>query len=193
MNDLFFLKNKQRQQYKEIRKKISQRNNYIFKPHIIDKFFDNNKFKNINIVSSFIPIKNEIPTFELNAYILSKNKILSLPIVENKNNILIFREYKKNEILTKGKYNILEPLNTNNIVIPDLLFVPSLAFDINGYRLGYGGGYYDRTFSYFKKIKHKFISIGFGYEDQKADKIIRNNFDYKLDYFFTEKQLYSFL
>ena len=193
MNDLFFLKNKQRQQYKEIRKKISQRNNYIFKPHIIDKFFDNNKFKNINIVSSFIPIKNEIPTFELNAYILSKNKILSLPIVENKNNILIFREYKNKESLIKGKYNIQEPSSRNNIVIPDLLFVPSLAFDINGYRLGYGGGYYDRTFSYFKKIKHKFISIGFGYEDQKADKIIRNNFDYKLDYFFTEKQLYSFL
>ena len=192
MNDLFFLKKQQRKKYKEIRKKISQRKKYVFKSYIIDKFFDNKKFKNINIVSSFIPIKNEIPTFELNEYILSKNKILSLPTLENKNNILIFREYKNNERLIKGKYNIQEPPRSNNIVIPDLLFVPSLAFDISGYRLGYGGGYYDRTFSYFKKIKHKFISIGFGYEDQKADKIIRDNFDYKLDYFFTENQLYSF-
>ena len=77
--------------------------------------------------------------------------------------------------------------------MPNLMFVPCLAFDIQGYRLGYGGGYYDRTFAYFKNTNHQFISVGFSYDDQKVNSVIRDQFDYKLNYILTEKQLYTFV
>ena len=88
--------------------------------------------------------------------------------------------------------NISEPQNKNKILNPELIFVPCLAFDHNGNRLGYGGGYYDRTFDYFNKINHKFTSVAYAYEEQKLDYIPIDNFDFKVDYVITEKNLYSF-
>ena len=103
------------------------------------------------------------------------------------------RKFIKNQYLAEGKYNIPEPPLENEELIPNLIFVPCLAFDIQGYRLGYGGGYYDKTLAYFNSIDHQFISVGFAYDDQKVDRVIRDPFDYKLNYVLTEKQLYTFV
>ena len=89
--------------------------------------------------------------------------------------------------------NIKEPSQKNEILIPDVLFVPCLAFDRFGFRLGYGGGYYDRTFSYLKKINKEFISIGYAYDNQKIHEVPRDKFDISLDYVITEKEIYSYL
>ncbi len=94
--------------------------------------------------------------------------------------------------LKKGKFGVEEPINSRTY-LPDIIFVPCLAFDENGYRLGYGGGYYDKSISYFYSIKHKFISIGLAYEDQKVSNAVHNNLDQKLNYISTEKQLYDVL
>ena len=59
--------------------------------------------------------------------------------------------------------------------------------------LGYGGGYYDKTISYLKSINHNFTLIGYAYDDQKIDKVIYDNFDQKLNYILTEKQLYKII
>ena len=88
---------------------------------------------------------------------------------------------------------IKEPDHTNEILVPDLLFVPCLAYDKHGFRLGYGGGYYDRTFTHLKKNKVKFISVGYAFDDQKVTKVPKDKFDIKLDYVITEKKIYSFL
>ena len=82
--------------------------------------------------------------------------------------------------------------NKNKILNPELIFVPCLAFDKKGNRLGYGGGYYDRTFAYLNKINHRFISVAYAYEEQKLDYIPIDKFDFKVDYVITEKNLYSF-
>ena len=62
---------------------------------------------------------------------------------------------------------------------------------MKGYRLGYGGGYYDKTFDYYEKNNHNFISIVVAYEGQKVDKIFHNDFDKKIHYVLTEKELHS--
>ena len=193
MNDIIFLKKQQREKFKSIRKAISKKNTYRFNSINIDQLLKNKKLNNLKIISSFFSIKSEISTADLNEYLISKNKILSFPVVNPKSKILSFRKFKKNQKLVEGSYNIPEPLLENEELIPNLIFVPCLAFDIQGYRLGYGGGYYDRTFAHFKSINHQFISVGFAYDDQKVDRVIKDQFDYKLNYVLTEKQLYTFV
>ena len=193
MNDILFLKKQQRKKFTSIRKAISKKNTYRFNPINIDQLLKNKKLNNLKIISSFFSIKSEIQTSDLNEYLISKNKILSFPVVNPRSKILSFRKFKKNQKLVEGSYNIPEPPLENEELIPNLIFVPCLAFDIQGYRLGYGGGYYDRTFTYFKSINHQFISVGFAYDDQKVDSVIRDKFDNKLNYVLTEKQLYTFV
>ena len=193
MNDIIFLKKQQRKKFTSIRKAISKKNTYRFNPINIDQLLKNKKLNNLKIISSFFSIKSEIPTTDLNEFLISKNKILSFPVVNPKSKILSFRQFKKNQNLIEGSYKIPEPSLENEELIPNLIFVPCLAFDIQGYRLGYGGGYYDRTFSYFKSVNHQFISVGFSYDDQKVNSVIRDQFDYKLNYVLTEKQLYTFV
>ena len=181
-----------RKKQKIIRDKIFNNNPSHFTLCLFNKLFEKINFKEINIVSSFISINSEINTEELNNFIFIKNKILCLPVIEKKNSHLIFKQFKSEENFVKGYMNISEPQNKNKILNPELIFVPCLAFDNRGNRLGYGGGYYDRTFDYFNKINHKFISVAYAYEDQKLDYIPIDKFDYKLDYVITEKSLYSF-
>ena len=193
MNEIIFLKEQQREKFRLIRKAISKKNTYRFNPINIDQLLKNKKLNNLKIISSFFSIKSEIPTTDLNEFLISKNKILSFPVVNPKSKILSFRQFKKNQNLIEGSYKIPEPSLENEELIPNLIFVPCLAFDIQGYRLGYGGGYYDSTFAYFKSINHQFISVGFAYDDQKVNGVIRDQFDYKLNYVLTEKQLYTFV
>ncbi len=192
-NKISVLKKKQRNKFSILRKNIHNDSVYDFNYKIIDDLFEMNDFKKIKIVSSFFSIKTEISTLLLNKYLFKLKKKLVLPTIEFKSKILVFREYKINQKLRIGKYNIPEPPNKNNKHIPELLFVPCLAFDKKGFRLGYGGGYYDSTFAHFKKIKHNFISIGLAYDDQRVEEVFREKFDCKLDYVLTEKQLYRFL
>ena len=53
----------------------------------------------------------------------------------------------------------MEPDIFSKELLPDIIFTPCLAFDIKGYRLGYGGGYYDKTFAHYKKLHHSFITV----------------------------------
>ena len=92
--------------------------------------------------------------------------------------------------MIEGFMKIKEPPIENEILIPQVLFVPCLAFDkFYGYRLGYGGGYYDRTFDYLKHNKRKFLSVGYAFDDQKVNNVPKDRFDMKLDYVITEKKL----
>ena len=178
---------------KIIRDKIFNNKPSHFALTLFNELFEKINFQEINIVSSFISINSEINTRELNNLIFIKNKILCLPVIEKKNSHLIFKQFKSEENFVKGHMNISEPQNNNKILNPELIFVPCLAFDHKGNRLGYGGGYYDRTFAYYNNIRHNYISVGYAYECQKTDRVIYDNLDFKLNYVLTEKKLYTFI
>ena len=192
MNNIKDEKSIIRKKQKIIRDKIFNNHPTHFVLSLFNKLFEKINFQEINIVSSFISINSEINTRELNNLIFIKNKILCLPVIEKKNSHLIFKQFKSEENFVKGHMNISEPQNKNKILNPELIFVPCLAFDNKGNRLGYGGGYYDRTFAYLNKINHRFISVVYAFEEQKLDYIPTDKFDFKVDYVITEKNLYSF-
>ena len=70
-------------------------------------------------------------------------------------------------------------------VYPDIILVPLLAFDRHKFRLGYGGGYYDRYIQKIKNIK-KILTIGMAFSFQEVAKLPINKYDKKLDFIFTE-------
>ena len=183
---------------KEYQRKISlkkratlkDKNSNAFKS-LQDHLKDLINFKNYKIIASFISFKSEISTQFLNEFLLNNGKILCLPIIKNNSETLNFIEYNLKTKLVSGKFGIMQPSDLSKEFFPEIILTPCLAFDENGFRLGYGGGYYDKTFSYLKKIKHKFISIAVAFDDQKIDELVHDKYDQKIDYILTEKKLYK--
>ncbi len=175
-----------------VRKNLFTNVTKVFNEDLFEEFFTIIDDSRINVISSFVSINTEINTAELNNYIIKKNKILCLPVIIKKNEHLIFRKFINENDMIEGFMKIREPSDKNNILIPELLFVPCLAYDKFGFRLGYGGGYYDKTLSNLKKNNKKFISVGYAFDDQKVSYVPKDKFDIKLDYVITEKKIYNF-
>ena len=118
-----------------------------------------------------------------------------MPIIDKKNNSMEFKKWIPNDELVSGPFGTMEPKKAQTSIFPQILVVPLLSFDREFYRLGYGGGYYDKTIiylkKYFKKEKKFFITIGLAYSIQEEKKIPKEKHDMKLDYIITEKEVLS--
>ena len=170
---------------------VLKRNDKNLSFKLTKKIFEIEELKKAEIIASFISINTEISTLPLNNFLFTLGKKICLPVILNDKKYLIFRSYDNKTILKKGKFGVLEPDETRKVILPNLILTPCLAFDQFGYRLGYGGGYYDRTFKKLRKIGHSFISVAVAYDDQKIDKIVRDHNDQKINYILTEKELYK--
>lgn len=143
------------------------------------------------ILALYHPIRTEVDCFR-SISLLDKSKYkLALPCVEE-SRILTFRTFTSRDKLVKGKWNIMEPDAHEEIVEPDILLVPMLAFDQNLHRLGYGKGYYDNTISALKGRKD-LLAIGIAFEIQKHEDthLPIDERDVRLDYVVTEKMIYQ--
>ncbi len=101
--------------------------------------------------------------------------------------------YTSHDDLIKSKYGILEPKDDNTLVINpeilDIVITPGVVFDEEGYRIGYGGGFYDKL---FEKIEDRVVKIAIGFELQVIDKVPRDSYDKAVDYLITEEKIYTF-
>jgi len=192
MNEIVYQKKKLRKILTQKRSLIKKNSKKEFSLQFFNKLIESINFDEIKYVASFISIRSEISTNQLNEKIIELKRTLSFPVIEKNSQELIFKKSLSNENFKLGKYDIPEPTNENKEILPQLFFVPCLGFDLNGYRVGYGGGFYDKTFAKFKRLNLKFYTVGFSFDDQKQKEIPRENFDYKLDFVLTEKQLYTF-
>ena len=182
------------QQKTQLRKKyLNLRKNKYFN---IDKSFFlplvnliRNKFKKKIIkVALYYPSNFELNVLKILDYRNFSNQEILLPVTD-KNNLMNFFSWKKNEVLHVGKFGILEPIKSIP-KIPDLILVPILAFDRNKYRLGYGKGFYDRYLNrYLKKFKNIF-TVGIAFSFQRHDNLPVSQKDVKLDYIITEKGIF---
>lgn len=145
-------------------------------------------YNNAQHVMIFYPLKYEVNLLDL----MKDNKNFYLPRVENDN--LIACPYKKGDSLTKSQFNTYEPetkaTNTSEL---DIVFVPALSADFNYYRLGYGGGFYDRFISnniWKTDIKNKRLTkfIIVLPDELIAESLPTEPFDTKCDGVITQKK-----
>ena len=155
---------------------------YSLLKDILKKF---NLLKNKKI-GAYFPINYEIDCLEILKQLEKSGHKISLPITK-KGNKMDFFEWSFKEPLLIGKIGIPEPYSKKK-VYPDILLVPLVAFNKYKFRLGYGGGYYDRYIQKIKKIK-KILTIGMAFSFQEVRKLPINKHDKKLDYIFTENYI----
>ena len=144
---------------------------------------------NSDYVGSYVDYNFELSTNSLNNYLIEKNINICLPKINSQSKEINFFKFSTGTKLIKNKYNILEPEVTNEIIFPKLVLVPLLAFNESGFRLGYGGGFYDKYFS--SQEEKDIIKVGLGFSFQKANQIPIESHDQKLDWILTESYLYK--
>lgn len=141
-----------------------------------------------SIVSAFYPYQSEIDARPLLGKLAGDGWTTALPVVIKLGEPLQFRRWLPGEPTIAGKWNIPRPGEDAPIVEPDLLLVPLLAFDRRGYRLGYGGGFYDRSIARLSATK-PITTIGLAYAAQAVDHVPHDALDQPLNYIMTEKDL----
>ncbi|MEQ8604619.1 MAG: 5-formyltetrahydrofolate cyclo-ligase [Marivibrio sp.] len=142
-----------------------------------------------SIVSAFLSIGTELDAGPLLKNLWARGCRVALPRVEAKDAPLSFRLYNEGDALVEESFGTRAPADTAEAVDPDILIVPMLAFDRTGYRLGYGGGFYDRSLEELRRRK-TVLAVGVAFAAQEVDHVPREETDQPLDWIVTEKRAF---
>ena len=133
------------------------------------------------VYAAYLPIRTEISPLPLVAALHDAGQPTAMPVTPVQGQPLRFRRWAVGDALEDGPYGTRQPSVGCTIVLPDVILAPLLAFDSAGWRLGYGGGFYDRTIADFAARGHKVSVIGLAYNGQKLDKVPVGPYDMPLD------------
>jgi len=180
---------------KNLRRKILKSRSQLTESEIVEfsnvianKLYETEYYKNAKRIMSFVSAGNEVNTHEIIKRSISVGKSMTVPFT-----IHSPREMKASELfdfseLEISYHNILAPKKEFHRFVDsgtiDLILVPGVAFAKNGYRVGYGGGYYDRFLS---EIDKNIIKIALGFDLQVVDEVPIEKFDIPVDLIITEK------
>ena len=149
------------------------------------------KHTKLSVIAVYMPIKTELDLGPAIMKLRRLGKKICLPIIISEDNPLQFKVWNEGSKLVTGKFNVLIPVSEETIE-PDLILCPMLSFDSNGFRLGYGGGFYDRTIDYLSKRK-SILTMGCGYSEQLSQKFLpKGAYDKSLDTVVTERGITFF-
>ena len=141
------------------------------------------------IIAGYAAVRGEADPFPLMAALANQGHPLCLP--QTQDETLVFRSWKPGDPLVVGRFNIPEPDDKARERRPDLVLVPLLAFDRHGYRLGYGGGFYDRYLSEHR-AKRTIRAIGIAFAGQETEELPREETDEPLDAVVTQDRVIRF-
>ncbi|MEM0984818.1 MAG: 5-formyltetrahydrofolate cyclo-ligase [Pseudomonadota bacterium] len=136
-------------------------------------------------VSGYWPIGSEIDPRPLMARLSGAGATLCLPRVHDDGAGLSFHRWQPGDPLVAGRFGLQEPAPDAALVQPTLMLLPLLAFDLEGNRLGYGKGHYDRTIAGLRASTRVF-TCGLGFSGQQVDHVPRAPHDAPLDWAVTE-------
>jgi 5-formyltetrahydrofolate cyclo-ligase len=140
-------------------------------------------------VSTYGAIGPELDPSALETELVRRGCTLCLPVMAGKGKPLVFRAYAHGDALVDRVWGIKEPAATAAIVTPTILMVPLLAFDDQGWRLGYGGGFYDRTLRELRASSAPVAAVGIGYDEQRVRQVPHADYDEPLDWVLTPSGL----
>ena len=136
------------------------------------------------IVSGFAAIRDEINPAALLTWLHAEGFQLALPVMVGKGKPLIMRAWVPGDQMVPATWGIAEPLDDKPELEPDVVLVPLLAYDARGYRVGYGGGFYDRTLAKLR-AKKPVIAVGLAFDEQKVDAVAHDGYNQRLDWVLT--------
>ena len=155
---------------------------------IRDRYFASFDPQPDTVVSAFWPTPGELDLRPLLEALHARGCVCALPVVVARNTPLVFRSWVPDTPLVTSRFGIAEPGPERPAVRPQQALVPLLAFDDDGYRLGYGGGFYDRTLAALRADgAGPLLAIGVGLEAQRRPSLPREAFDARLDWLLTEE------
>jgi len=135
------------------------------------------------VLSAYWPIKGEPDLRPLMAELHEAGVILALPVVETRFAPLVFRRWTPQTRMVRGDWNIPVPPPEAERLTPEIALAPLMGWDGAGYRLGYGGGYFDRTLA---DLAPRPVTIGIGLEAARLPTIFPQPHDIPLDVILTE-------
>lgn len=150
-----------------------------------DHFLAANLHRGAGVVAGYRPIRSEIDPTPLMLALYAAGHRLAVPVIEGPGKPLRFREWHPEAAMTEGPFGVPVPV-AGCWREPDLLIVPLLAFDRMGWRLGYGGGFYDRTLAALRARK-RVRAVGFAYAAQEVEAVPHDEGDQPLDAIVTER------
>ena len=142
------------------------------------------------IVAGYVPARGEADPSPLMERLRKEGYPLSLAGVAVKGQPLHFHLWRDNETMVRGAFSIMEAAPDWPSIIPNVLLIPLLGFDKNGYRLGYGGGYYDRSLDSLR-MRSSVLAVGIAFAGQEMV-LPHDENDERLDWIVTEKYARQF-
>lgn len=138
------------------------------------------------VVAGYHPLPTEIDVLPLLSLLAAAGAVTALPEVTGRGEALRFRRWQPGQPLTDGPFKTVHPPETAAVVTPTAVIVPLLAFDARGYRLGYGGGFYDRTLHGLRAAGQAPLTIGAAFAGQALAEVPVEGHDEPLDWIVTE-------
>lgn len=143
------------------------------------------------VVSAYMPFNAELNVRPLMAHLLAQGYRIVVPQVVNNLTGLDFRTWTETAPLYRNLHGIEEVSEKHSeVLLPDLMVVPLVAFDEKGNRMGYGSGQFDRTFESLVKSRKEFFTVGAAYDSQREERVPVDEHDHPLDMVVTEKNVY---
>ena len=142
---------------------------------------------NARLVGFYWPFRAEFDPRPLVDRLFAKGLRVALPVVVEPKKPMVFRPWSPGCAMTTGVWDIPIP-DTKETVLPDLVMAPLVGFDAVRYRLGYGGGYFDRTLA---ALSPKPFAVGVGFELGRLETVFPQPHDIAMDAIVTEAQAFS--
>ena len=189
MAEVRTLKNEIREKFKPIRDEYTDEKRREYDEKIANRVISSITFRHSQDILFYASKEKEIDTWKIFEKALDAGKNVYFPKCYD-GGIMKYYLVKSKDELKSGEFGILEPTKLENEYsfsnITSLCIVPALIFDKEGYRIGYGKGYYDRFLSKFKGV-----SVGLAYKELIQDRLPRGHFDRHVDIIVSDKGVYA--